>query len=244
MQNRFNDTAVLVTGAGTGIGRAVAHSFAAEGACVGLMGRRQEPLEETAEGLPPERTQLLACDVADRQAVNDAVATFEARFGPLAVLVNNAGTNTNPRSVGEVAPEDWDLTVNVNLTGVFNCIRAALPGMRRRGDGLVINVSSVAGLRGSKLAGAAYSASKHGVVALTSTLNEEEAETGIRACAICPGEVETPILDRRPEPVGAEHRARILQPDDVAAAAVFVAALPPRACVPLLVIKPTTQLFQ
>jgi NADP-dependent 3-hydroxy acid dehydrogenase YdfG len=244
MEQQFSQKVVLVTGAGTGIGQAIARSFVAQGALVGFMGRRQEALEQAAAGLPAAQVEVLACDVSQRQAVNDAVSRLADRFGSIAMLVNNAGTNTNPRSVGEVDPQDWDATVNINLTGVFNCIRAVLPGMRRLGDGLVINVSSIAGLRGSKLAGAAYSASKHGVVALTSSLNEEEMDHGIRACAICPGEVETPILDRRPEPVGPEHRARILQPDDVAAAALFVAALPPRACVPLLVIKPTTQIFQ
>ena len=123
-------------------------------------------------------------------------------------------------------------------------IRAVLPGMREKKDGVIITVSSIAGLRASKLAGAAYSASKHGVVALTHSINEEEVAHGIRACAICPGEVETPILEKRPEPVSAERRAAMLQPEELAQAALFVASLPPRACVPLLIIKPTTQLYQ
>ena len=99
-------------------------------------------------------------------------------------------------------------------------------------------------LEASKLAGAAYSASKHGAVALTHSLNEEEVDNGIRACAICPGEVETPILELRVEKVSAERRATMLQPEDVAAAALFVARLPARACVPELIIKPTVQIFQ
>ena len=123
-------------------------------------------------------------------------------------------------------------------------VRAVLPGMRAQRDGVVITVSSIAGLRASKLAGAAYSASKHGAVALTHSLNEEEVENGIRACAICPGEVETPLLEKRPEPVGAERRAAMLQPEELARTVLFVASLPPRACVPVLVIKPTAQIFQ
>jgi NAD(P)-dependent dehydrogenase (short-subunit alcohol dehydrogenase family) len=244
MEKRFDRAVVLITGAGTGIGRAVARAFVEEGAQVGFVGRRQETLEQAAAGLPAEQVELLACDVSRRQAVNAAIGQVEERFGSIGILVNNAGINTMPRSVAEVAPEDWDATININLTGAFNCVRAVLPGMRRQRDGLVINVSSISGLRPSKLAGAPYSASKHGVVALTSSLNEEEAEFGIRACAICPGEVDTPLLDQRPQPIGPEARLRILQPDDVAAAALFVAALPPRACIPLLVIKPTTQVFQ
>ena len=123
-------------------------------------------------------------------------------------------------------------------------VRAVLPGMRAQKDGVVITVSSIAGLRASKLAGAAYSASKHGAVALTHSINEEEVANGIRACAICPGEVETPILEKRPEPVSAERRAKMLQSEDLAQATLFVASLPPRACVPVLVIKPTAQLYQ
>ena len=116
--------------------------------------------------------------------------------------------------------------------------------MRENKDGVIINVSSVAGVRAGSLGGAAYSAAKHGMVALNHVINEEEVDYNIRACAICPGEVETPILELRPAPVSAERRAQMLQPEDVASAALFVAALPARACIPELIIKPTTQLFQ
>ena len=240
---QFADQVAVVTGAGTGIGRATATAFSQVGARVVLVGRRPDKLAEAAQGLAEERTLLGACDVADRTALDALARQVEQRFGAPTILVNNAGVNTNPRSVAEVDPAAWDLTVAVNLTGVFNTVRAFLPGMRQRRDGVIINVSSIAGLRASRLAGAAYSASKHGAVALTHSLNEEEVEYGIRACAICPGEVETPILDQRPEPVGPERRARMLQPEDVAAAALFVASLPSRACVPELVIKPTSQGF-
>lgn len=238
------DKVVVVTGAGTGIGAAIARSFAAAGARVAFVGRRVEPLAAAVAGLDAERVLLHSCDVSDRSAVATLASAIEAEWGAVDVLVNNAGINTNPRSVGEVAPEDWDQTIAINLTGVYNMVRAVLPGMRRQNDGLIIAISSIAGLRASKLAGAAYSASKHGAVALTNSINEEEAASGIRACAICPGEVETPILAQRPEPVSAQRRAAMLQPEELAQAALFVASLPARACVPLLVIKPTTQLFQ
>lgn len=235
---------VVVTGAGTGIGAAIARGFAEAGARVAFVGRRSEPLAAAAAGLDAERVLLHSCDVSDRGAVAALASAVAAEWGAVDVLVNNAGINTNPRSVGQVAPEAWDQTLAINLTGVFNMVRAVLPGMRQQNDGLILAISSIAGLRASKLAGAAYSASKHGVVALMNLINEEEVASGIRACAICPGEVETPILAQRPEPVSAQRRAAMLQPEELAQAALFVASLPARACVPLLVIKPTTQVFQ
>jgi NADP-dependent 3-hydroxy acid dehydrogenase YdfG len=239
----FQNKTVIVTGAGTGIGRAVVAAFVAEGARVALIGRREAKLAEAAAGLPDWQVMLCPCDVADRDAVNVTVAAIEERLGACDVLVNNAGLNTNPRAVGEVAPEDWDLVIDVNLTGVFNMTRAALPGMRARGDGTIINVASTAGLRASAMAGAAYSASKHAVVAFTNSLNEEELPYGLRASAVCPGEVNTPILDKRVKPVSDERRAAMLQSQDVATAVLFVAGLPQRASVPLLVIKPMYQIF-
>ena len=175
--------------------------------------------------------------------MNATVQRVVAQFGAVDTLVNNAGINTNPRSVADVNPADWDRTVAINLTGAFNYVRAVLPGMQQRKGGLIINVSSIAGVRASKVAGAAYCASKHGMMALNDSINHEEKNSGIRACAICPGEVETPILDQRPEPVGPEHRARIIQPEDIAATVLFVAGLPPRVHVPELIIKPTSQSF-
>jgi NADP-dependent 3-hydroxy acid dehydrogenase YdfG len=241
--DRFQDKVVIVTGAGTGMGRAIAEEFIQNGANVALIGRRLAKLEEVSSSFPKDRAMLCACDVSDRAAVGDMVTEVISRFGTVNILVNNAGINVSPRTVADIDPADWDQIVDINLTGVFNTIRAVLPVMREKKDGLIINISSIAGLRGGTLAGASYAASKHGVVALSDTLNEEERDFNIRSCAICPGEVDTPMLDQRPEPLSREHLDKIIKPEDVASAVCFVAAYPPRVCIPLLVIKPTTQIF-
>lgn len=233
----------VVTGAGSGIGRAVAEAFVREGAKVALVGRRAEKLREAASPLPAAQVLLCSCDVADRAAVNATMERARQRLGPVSILVNNAGINTLVRDLARVDPADWDYTLAVNLTGAFNCARAVLPGMREMGGGLIINVSSIAGKRARKLGGVAYSASKHGMVGLTHSINDEEREHGIRSTVICPGEVDTPILEFRPEPVSQERREQMLLSEDVAASVLFVASLPPRACVPELIIKPTVQTY-
>ena len=234
----LDGAAAIVTGAGTGIGAAIAAALHGAGAAVTLVGRRAEPLAQVAGQLGAERVRVRPCDVADWDAVQAAVRDAEQAHGPATILVNNAGINTNPRSVAQVSLPDWDRTVAVDLSGVFYGVRAALPAMRAAGRGTIVNVASTAGRWGSSLAGAAYSAAKHGVLGLTQVINDEESRNGIRCTAILPGEVETPILEQRPEPVSAERRRAMLQPEDVAAAALLAASLPGRACITELVIKP------
>ena len=241
---RLDGKVALITGGGTGIGQAAAQALANEGALVVVTGRRAAVLEETCAAIRAARpVRSYATDVADRSQVMDMVAWIRNEFGPVDILVNNAGVNVLKRRVSELAPEDWDYLMNVNATGAYNVIHAVLSDMRERRDGIIINVSSIAGVRPSILGGAAYSASKHALSALTSVLSQEEKDNGIRATNLCPGEVNTPILDARPVKVSEEHKAQILQPEDVAAAIVFIATLPPRAHVPELIIKPTTQHF-
>lgn len=233
----LDGTAAIVTGAGTGIGAAVATALHDAGASVTLIGRRPELLAEVADQLG-DRVHSCPCDVSDYEAVQAAVEEATHTHGPTTILVNNAGINTNPRSVAGVSLPDWDLTVAVDLSGVFYCVRAALPKMRAAGGGTIVNIASTSGRWGSSTAGAAYSSAKHGVVGLNSVINEEESRNGIRCTVILPGEVDTPILDRRPEPVSAERRRAMLQPQDVAAATLLAATLPNRACITELVIKP------
>jgi NADP-dependent 3-hydroxy acid dehydrogenase YdfG len=235
---------VLITGGGTGIGKAIAQAFAGRGAQVVITGRRAAKLREVVDALAattPIRYRV--ADVADLAQVQALVEWVTAELGPIDILINNAGMNVLARRLHQLQPEDWARMLEVNTTGVFNTIYAVLPQMRARKDGLLLTISSIAGVRASVLAGAGYSASKHAVNALMTVVALEEKDHGIRATVINPGEVNTPILDERPVPVSAEHKARILQPEDVAAAALFVALLPPRAHVPELIIKPTIQEF-
>ncbi|MBX3011699.1 MAG: SDR family oxidoreductase [Caldilineaceae bacterium] len=234
----------LVTGGGTGIGRAVAVAFANAGAKVVITGRREVKLQETcALASGPHPVQFYVADVSDREQVAALVAWTRQTLGSIDILVNNAGVNIVERRMEVIAPESWDYLMNVNATGVFNTIHAVLPEMRERRDGLLITVSSISGVRPSVLGGAAYSASKHAVNALIKVISVEEKNNGIRATIIAPGEVNTPILDDRPVPVSDAHKAQILQPEDVAASVLFVATLHPRAHVPELIIKPLTQEF-
>ncbi|MFO7167085.1 MAG: SDR family NAD(P)-dependent oxidoreductase [Chloroflexota bacterium] len=234
----------IITGGGSGVGAAIARRFAQEGAQVIIGGRRVAQLEAVARGIEaPRPVRVAALDVSDREQVRALVESVVRDFGGVDILVNNAGVNVRDRTLERLAPEDWDKLMEINATGAFNMIHAVLPLMRARRSGLIISVSSTSGLRPSALGGAAYSAAKHALVALTRVVGIEESANGIRATCISPGEIDTPLLEQRPTPVSDEHRARMLQPDDVAAAALFVASLPPRACVPELVITPTTQPF-
>ena len=233
---------VLITGGGSGIGLAIARALADEGCRVALTGRSQQRLDEAAAGLDPQASVLTRpCDVADRAEVGRLVDWFEQQWGTPDVLVNSAGINVARRAIADLDPADFDRMMAVNNTGTFNCIHAVLPGMRSRGSGLIVNVSSIAGRRAMKLGGVGYCASKFAVSALGTTIGLEERGNGIHVTNIYPGEVDTPILQQRPVPVPPEKIARMLQPEDVAACVVTIAKLPPRALVPELVITPLYQ---
>jgi NAD(P)-dependent dehydrogenase (short-subunit alcohol dehydrogenase family) len=240
--SKLDGKTALITGGSSGIGLAVARVFLQEGAKVAITGRDEAKLRQAVASLAGgERLFSHAADVADPAQVQTLVKQVVERLGGLDILVNNAGLNLKERSLRELTPESWQRLLRANLDGAFYCIHAALPHLLQRGGGLVININSIAGKRASPLGGAAYSASKFGMRGLGLCLSAEEKGNGIRVSNIYPGEVNTPILDVRPRPVTAEQRQRILQPDDVAAAVLFVATLPPYATVPELVITPVQQ---
>ena len=237
----LHDNVAIVTGGGSGIGAAIAFALAQEGCCVYIVGRHLNKLQDAAavsELIVPH-----AGDVTDRVAVDVLIAEVKEKHGRIDLLVNCAGTNTAKRSTAEVSVDDWQRIMAINSTGAFHCIQAVLPTMRDQKRGTIINIASVAGRRAIPLGGVAYNASKFAMTALGTTVGEEEKANGIRVTNIHPGEVETPILDARPVPVSAEHRAKILQPEDLADAVLMVVKLPPRARVAELVIVPTLQTF-
>ncbi|MEP3247515.1 MAG: SDR family oxidoreductase [Sneathiella sp.] len=230
-----------ITGAGSGIGAAAAEKLAAAGATVILSGRRKDPLELVANKIQHSggSAQIEPFDVTDHEAATAIGERILSEYGTIDILVNSAGLNVPKRSWEHVSAAGWDSVVNADLNGAFYCCKAVLPAMREQKDGLIINVSSWAGIHPSKLTGPAYSAAKHGLVAMNETLNMEEGINGIRACALCPGEVATPILDARPVPPSEEDRARMLQSEDLGETVLYLARLPARACVNTLIISPT-----
>jgi NADP-dependent 3-hydroxy acid dehydrogenase YdfG len=234
-----------VTGGGSGIGQAGAVALAEAGATVVVSGRRTDALAETAERIAAVggRCERLAVDVADKAAVQRAAEAILAAHGRIDILVASAGMNVPKRFLRHVEAGDWDRVVQANLNGVAYCAFAVLPAMRRQGGGLVINVGSWLGRWPSYPGGAAYNATKMGVVALTHQLNLEEGMNGIRACVIFPGEVNTPILKTRPVPPRQEEMQRMLQPEDLGRTIRFVAEAPPHVCFNEIVVTPTWNRF-
>ena len=237
----LNGKIAWVTGGGTGIGQGAAVALAGAGVCVVLSGRRREPLEETAQNIQQAsgKAEVETLDVTDSKAVQGVAETIRQRHGRLDILVNNAGLNILDRHWGDISPEGWDQVIDIDLNGAFYCSSAVLPMMREQQEGLIINISSWAGRFDTYLPGPAYNAAKHAMLAMNASLNIEECTNGIRACAICPAEVATPILDARPIPVSAEDKARMLQIKDLGETVLFVAKMPSHVCVNEILISPT-----
>jgi len=234
----------LITGGSSGIGLATAHGLLAAGAAVAIAGRNAAKLQAAARQLNGgDRLVTFSCDVTDKAQVRAVVDATTARLGRIDILINNAGLNVKNRAAKDLDPETWDRLIRSNLDGTFYVTHAVLPQMRERRDGLIVNISSIVGKRANPLGGAGYNAAKFGMSALGLTLSVEEKDANIRVTNIYPGEVDTPLLENRPQAVTAEHRAKVLQASDVAAAVLFVCTLPQRAHVPELVIKPTWQVY-
>jgi NADP-dependent 3-hydroxy acid dehydrogenase YdfG len=230
----------VVTGAGSGAGRAVALALANAGWRVALVGRRRDALEVTVEraGKAASKLKAFPCDIQDAGEVSRMAAAVLAEFATVEVLVNAAGTNAPKRSLKELSAADYEQLMRTNLDGAYYCVQAFLPGMRARGSGTIVNIISDAAKQASAKAGPAYVMSKFGLAGLTQSINAEERANGVRACAIFPGDIDTPLLELRPAPPSAEARAKMLQAEDVAACAMLAIQLPARAVVEEILIRP------
>ena len=237
----FAGKVVWMTGAGTGIGKAGALMFAQEGAAVALIGRRRDKLDEVAAEIQAigGKAAVEALDVADRKKVGEAGERLLKRLGRVDILVNNAGLNVVNRRLNEITAEDWDYILAVNLTGAFNMVQAVMPTMRDQQDGLIINIASTAAKRVSGVAGIAYSASKFGMLGMSLSLTQEAWKFGIRACCLCPDDVNTPIMARRKVKYPPEVLEQFIQPEDLAETMRFVALMPRRTSIPEMLIYPT-----
>ncbi len=235
----MTNTAV-VTGAGSGVGRAIGLLLASKKWRVALIGRREEALKETMSLAGENASHLLAypCDISNPERVDAMGKAVRKAFGEIEVLVNAAGTNTPARSLRELAFDKYRELVETNLTGAYLCLQAFLPSMRERGSGTIINIVSDSARQASAKAGPAYVVSKFGLLGLTQSINAEERIHGIRACAILPGDIDTPLLDKRPAPPAADSRKKMLRSEDVAECAWLAISLPDRAVIEEILIRP------
>jgi serine 3-dehydrogenase len=233
---------VVIVGASSGTGRAAAMLFAREGAKVVAAARREDRLQSLKDELAREQREIIVRR-ADASSVDDmrqlAQAALE-EFGRIDILVFSSGTNTKDRAMERLTPEIWNSLIDTNLNGAFYATHAILPSMRKAGSGHLIYISSISGLL-ADVSGAAYQASKRGVVALAHAIRMEEKENGIRTCVICPGLINTELLDKRPVKPPPEVLAKALQAEDVAEVILFVAKLPAHASVPEMQVLPTFQ---
>ncbi len=233
----------VVTGAGGGLGRATALLLAGAGARVALIARRAAALEETAAAIRQAGGEAMAfpLDLSDTAAIQAGFEAIRGQLGPVDILVNNAGSAPPIKNMQWMPDEQWHETVAVNLTAVYAAVKAVLPDMLARGDGVVVTVSSLAAVRPNLLGGAPYGAAKAAVQNFMGYLRATYRNEGLRATTILPGEINTPIMDSRARPPSEAERGRMLDPDDVARMILLVCALPPRALVEDIAMSPTFQ---
>ena len=238
---RLSGKKVIVTGASSGFGRGIALACAAAGADVALMGRDQARLQEVADQIKAGGTQAFICvaDFADDAQTLAAADQARGVLGTVDVLVNNAGMNVRQRSIQDTEIAQWRSLLDVNLTASFLLTKAFLPAMIARQSGTIINVASRAALHPHLKGGVGYSTSKIGMDALTQVTNEEANPHNVRACLLCPGEGNTPLLDKRPAPPPQEQRQRMIQPEDIGEIVVVVASLPAHVKIDLISMWPT-----
>jgi 3-oxoacyl-[acyl-carrier protein] reductase len=225
----------LVTGAGRGIGAAIARKLSSLGATTILCGRTQSTLEQTARAITESRgkTEVIACDVTAPHQIQHAAARVDSTFGRLDVLVNNAGVGGFNSPLHTLPPEEWERILNTNLRGVYYKIRAFAPLMIRARAGHIINISSLAG-KNALPNGAAYAASKWGLNGLTYSVAEELRPHNIRVSVICPGSVDTEL-----SPHTGKDPKKMLQSEDVAHAVVMLVTQAPQSFMSEVLLRPT-----
>ena len=233
----------IITGGGSGIGRASALLMAGEGAIAVVVGRTASKVEDVKAEIEAAggRSTSFGLDVADHAAVNAMARSVQDEFGRIDVLVNSAGHSSPHRKLLTTTPEDIRSVIDSNLVGTIFCTQAVMPSMLEAGPGTVINVSSLAGVTSGLLAGMIYGAAKAAVINFTQFLGSEFRNSGVRFSVVIPGEIDTPILDKRPVPPSAEARATMATAEDTAEAIALIARLPDRASIPQHVIRPTMQ---
>jgi serine 3-dehydrogenase (NADP+) len=233
---------VVIVGASSGIGRAAAVLLARDGATVVAAARREDRLQALKQELAKEQHNITvrSVDASKPEDMQSLAKETLAQFGKIDTLVFATGTNIPERAMSRLNPELWNSVIAVNLNGAFYATHAVLPSMRSAGGGHLIYISSVSGVI-TDVSGAAYQASKRGMIGMAHAIRMEEKQNGIRTCVICPGLVDTELIEKRPVKPSAEVMAQALQAEDVAEAVLFVAKLPRRVAVPELLIMPSVQ---
>ena len=231
----------LITGGGSGIGRATANKMAKEGARIIVVGRTQTKIDETVSSIKKDGGYAsgYATDVSDQALVDDLVSSVIQEHSKIDLLLNNAGHSSKHRRLTTTTATEIQSVIDSNLIGTIYCSQAVVPHMISAEEGTIINVASIAGLSPSNLGGMIYSAVKAAVINFTGFLNDDLKNTGIRASVVIPGEVDTPILDNRPIPPDENARARMVTAEDTAEAISMIARLPLRTNIPELQIRPT-----
>ena len=238
---KLKEKVCIITGGGSGIGRDAALKIAQEGATVVIIGRTESKLDAVkSEITAADGTAVsYALDVADYDAVQQMVDDVLEKFGRIDVLVNNAGHSSHNRRLLNTTPEETRSVIDSNLIGTFFCTQAVVPAMLKARSGTIINISSLAAVTPGPFSGFAYGAAKSGVINFTEFLNNDLRNTGVRASVIIPGEVATPILDKRPIPPDADARTMMVDVAETSEAILLIATLPQRSNIPELVIRPT-----
>jgi serine 3-dehydrogenase len=240
MSASLKDQVVVVVGASSGIGRATAVMMAREGAKVMASARRKERLEQLEKEMAAEGHTIgtFAADATDPAQMNALAEAAKAKFGPVQVMVYATGTNTPDRAMSRLNPTVWNELITTNLNGAYYATQAVVPSMRQAKFGHIIYISSISG-HTPDVSGAAYQASKRGMIGLAHAVRLEEKENGIRTTVVNPGLVDTEILEKRPVKPSAEMLAQALVPEHVAEIVMACAKLPPRAVITELSIVPS-----